>query len=319
MKEIANIIKEYRDIRKRVYEEATMPLGKNQAEHVQNKVLLRSRVTEVCNNADLRKYTPDNENAKVLVWRHIWGKIRYAGIKAVLANKEITDIHEVFDDYEGFQDPRWDFSSKGYHIDKDEAGEYVTDFLGRTGIFDGKTTVGNIPKLAKTVKLARSYSKHLECTDNTPLSFIQGDFKKDDWLDILNNLQAMGYTAHTTALHLMMDLGYFVLKPDIVLTRLFQQFGWYEGRLPENIAIDDLVGKGSYGTKYLYTKPLIFEATINLAREVIENLSRDDLEKDIGWVTDNPMREFDIFLVKAAQVPDPSYGIPTQLLKFNSA
>jgi len=41
------------------------------------------------------------------------------------------------------------------------------------------------------------------------------------------------------------------------------------------------------------------------------------LEEDIGWVTNNLIREFDIFLVKYGQKPDEKFGIMRKLANWD--
>jgi hypothetical protein len=75
----------------------------------------------------------------------------------------------------------------------------------------------------------------------------------------------------------------------------------------------DLEGKGKYGSQYLYTKPVIYKPVIDLAQRVVAQLDSTELIVDIGWATNNPIREFDIFLVKAGQLPEKEWGIERRL------
>ncbi|MDB4890262.1 MAG: hypothetical protein JWL61_2117 [Gemmatimonadetes bacterium] len=111
----------------------------------------------------------------------------------------------------------------------------------------------------------------------------------------------------------MMDLGYPVVRPDIVLTSLFLKFGWLhhaDASLPALRKID-LHGKGQFGARFRYDKPRMFKLVIDTARQVVATLNADELQADIGWMTANPLREFDLFMVKAGQKPEAQYGLLT--------
>ena len=60
------------------------------------------------------------------------------------------------------------------------------------------------------------------------------------------------------------------------------------------------------------TKPII-----ELAQEIVANVSMEDLENDIGWVTENPIREFDIFMVKFGQEPETGWGLDKKPFRSN--
>jgi hypothetical protein len=116
----------------------------------------------------------------------------------------------------------------------------------------------------------------------------------------------------------MMDLGFDCIKPDIVMSRLVLARGWlahFSDQLPADLQEADLRGKGKYRNKFLYTNHIVIKPIVNLARAFASQMrqQRETLERDIGWVTSNPIREFDIFMVSYGQRPDPSAGIVIQL------
>lgn len=205
-------------------------------------------------------------------------------------------------------------NQKGHNLTS--GGTNVRHFLDRTGPFLNSKAVGNIPKLTKTVCLARAYAAHI-AAGNDPLSFLASTHSPSDVWAVHDHMQDIGYTQHTTALHCMMDLGYQVIKVDIVLARLFYALGWLEQiiDLPRDFTAVDLVGKGDHGSKYTYTKSRVYKPVIELAREITANADVMDLLSDIGWVTDNPLREFDIFMVKFGQVPEPTWGLTRNLAR----
>jgi hypothetical protein len=305
---IQDMANQYRQIRKDVFLNATKPNSLSEDEYVSNQKKLKSGIIDLCDKADLSRL--DNTNIESDVWEHMWKKIRYAGIKAVLAGREIQDIEFYFNQYQHFLSKDWDVKSKGHELIG--AGSKVINFKQRTGVFSNKLTVGNVPKLKRTVNLARGYSEHL-ANGRSVKSFLIGDNDISDVWAIHQHLQKnSGYGAQITTLHLMMDLGFSVVKPDIILTRLFVEKGWLQSRysdLPNDLTNDDIVGRGKYRSKYTYTKPLMYKRVIDLANEIVSACTQTDLEADIGWVTNNPLREFDIFMVKYAQVPEEKYGL----------
>jgi hypothetical protein len=196
-------------------------------------------------------------------------------------------------------------------------GQMTQDFLNRTGAFAGKQTVGNIPKLVKSISIARKLTDHYaENPVSEAISFVTGGIPTESVWEIHERLISIGYHADLTALHCMMDLGFQVIKPDLVVSRLFLDWGWLHfaiPSLPQDISREDLIGKGRYGNKYHYTKPLIYKPIINLAKQIASATDKKQLENDIGWVTDNPLRELDIFIVKAGQISEPGFGIACRL------
>lgn len=316
MDNLKNKYEQYREIRKLVWNEATHT--KNSKQHGDNKACLRKNICNLCQESHLSKLKVNSESTKKLLWRHLWTKIRYAGIKADIASKEIIDISPIFDNYEKFSTPEWDIEIEWNKISKKHmlirGGECINSFLNRSGIFYGKQTVGNLVKLNKTVSLARAYSKHVK--EREPLDFVTGGKSADKVWPIHSHLQEIGYTSDLTALHLMMDLGFQVIKPDIVISRLFLTLGWLHDvipNLPLDLTGDDLRGKGKYKSKYQYTKPIVYKPVIVLTRKIIECTSQEDLQGDIGWVTNNPIREFDIFMVKFGQEPVKHWGLTKNL------
>ncbi|MCC7424326.1 MAG: hypothetical protein IT428_29000 [Planctomycetaceae bacterium] len=308
----------YRKIRRAVYEEATRPATGSSAQHHKNQELFKKHVIQFCNLADLSKYKGGDETTALELWRHLWTKIRYAGIRSSTATKEIEDIKFHFADFRNFASSAWELKSSGYSIHS--AGENVRHFVNRTGLFENCQTVGNIPKLQKTIDIARKYTTFVQTKgDSTPcLNFITGGRSPQSPWPIHEHLLSIGYTGALTALHLMMELGFQVMKPDIVISSLFLEWGWLHKiipDLPKDLKVEDLHGKGRHGSKWCYTKPCLYKPSIELARRISAAVKPEDLRNDIGWVTQNPLREFDVFVVKYGQMPEPQLGIVTQLSK----
>ncbi|MDQ3332391.1 MAG: hypothetical protein M3552_17370 [Planctomycetota bacterium] len=306
----------YREVRRAVFQLSTEPTPANPEIHRYNQQKFRERVVTLCDRADLSRYNGTGEQDAARLWHMIWTRNRYAGIKAQIATKEIEDIGDAFDDYRRFSDPSWDIDSCGYRIER--AGTAVHDFLNRDGYFKGRQTVGNIPKLKTIVLLARRLAVFMrdKAPDRPVLDFITGGHNVADVWAIHRHLLDIGYTADLTALHLMMDLGFQVVKPDIVLTRLLLEWGWLhqiDPDLPADLTRVDLDGKGKYRSCYQYTKPTMYRTAINVAQRVAEATSQKNLRDDLGWVTRNALRELDIFVVKAGQQPETAFGIQRTL------
>lgn len=308
----------YRKVRRDVFREATRGPKDSPIQHQANQKLFRKHVVSFSDIANLSNYVGGDNGTALELWRHLWTKIRYAGIRSSLATKEIEDIKFHFADFHHFADGAWDLKSSGHTIKS--AGENVRHFVNRTGLFEGRQTVGNIPKLQKTIALARRFGAFMQSKSaSTPcLNFITGGMALDDPWAIHEHLLSIGYTGDLTALHLMMEIGFQVMKPDVVISSLFLEWGWFHKvipNLPKDLSVDDLHGKGRHGTKWIYTKPRLYKPAIDLARLISGTTRPADLREDIGWVTGNPLREFDVFVVKYGQMPEPHLGIVTKLSK----
>lgn len=303
---------QYRQIRKEVFQKATW--SEEASVHQQNKMTLAGRIVGLCTGADLALYRGNDRAAQQALWDHLWIKIRYAGIRAKLASDEVATIYPMFSQWEHFADPGWDIELDGWKVV--QAGDNVRHFLDRTGPFENTLAVGNVHKLRRTVGLARAYGAHL-AQGKPPLAFLTADHAASDVWAVHACLQSIDYKRDITALHLMSDVGFDVIKPDIVITKLFHALGWLGAivDLPGDFTARDLVGHGKYGKRYLYTGPSMYRPIIDLARAVAGTAAREDLVADIGWVTNNPLREFDIFMVKFGQMPEPAWGITRNLAR----
>lgn len=316
---ITEMAEHYRTIRKAVFNEATLPADGSALQHSQNQRQLRLRVENVCRNANLSRFRgTDVESAKRL-WNMLWTRIRYAGIKSSIATQEISDVKFYFDDYASFLGPEWDLKTNGHKLIS--AGQHASDFINRTGSFRDCQTIGNLPKLKKTILLARNLAKFMatKVSDSEAMDFVTEVHSANDVWSVHAHLLSIGYTADLTALHFMMDTGFQVMKPDIIVTRLFLQWGWLHaiiGNLPRDITLSDLEGRGKYKSRFKYTKSTLYKPVISLAKQISQATTKSDLSNDIGWVTDNPLREFDIFVVKYGQQPEIDFGIAKTLANF---
>lgn len=307
----------YRQIRKRVYQDATFPKNGDSAQHERNRACFKAQVVSLCDAASLDRYRADSAEARRSLWHLLWSRIRYAGFSSQAATNEIRDLSPCFDDYEWFVEPEWDIQAKGHEPDWSATGPTAADFLNHRGRFAGCRVVGNVAKLKKHVAIARVYSEHFRLSPHSSaLQFVVGPHDESAVWEIHRRLLNTGYKADLTALHFMMDAGFPVIKPDVVVSRLFLEWGWLRHvapHLPSDLTRKDLVGKGVFGNKFNYQKPAIYKPIIDLAREIVGGIDRAQCEADIGWATSNALREFDIFIAKAGQRPECCYGIERQL------
>lgn len=307
----------YRKVRQLVFEKATKPSPYDEKKHLENKNKFKESVIHLANSANLDCYSSSSEEAKRKLWNQLWTKNRYAGIRAEIASNEIRQISDLFDDYRWFQDAGWDIDSNGHALRS--AGNLASSFLNRAGAFHGKQTIGNVAKLKKIVTVARAFNRYFEEHKGAnAIDFVTCGVSRDNVWDVHDRLLALGYGGDLTALHFMMDVGFPVIKPDLVISRLFLDWGWLhkaEDSLPHNLTRGDLLGRGEAKPKsrYLYTNKIIYKPIIDLAVRVVSDIDPQDLVADIGWSTDNPIREFDIFLVKSGQRPEPEIGIECQI------
>ena len=305
----------YRHIRRRVYEEATLPIQGSPYTHARNQETFKNITLSLSIAANLDLYQQTSTAAQNALWRHLWTKNRYAGIRARTATTEINEIGHIFDDWAEFSQPEWDLQSHGHTVLN--AGSAVHEFLDRTGRFANLQTIGNVPKLQKLIHVARDFKRFFDAYDVPAIEFVtRGAHVTEVW-PIHQGLMERGYRADLTALHFMMDIGFPVIKPEVILSRLFLSWGWLHYAapdLPMNLTLADLESQGKYRGRYLYTHPRIYRPIIDLSREIVAGLNTDDLHNDIGWVTGNPLREFDFFLVKSGQMPEPKAGLERRLI-----
>ena len=276
-----------------------------------NQEKLKQKVISICNGANLEHYQSPTNDARTRLWNHLWTKIRYAGFDSGQANLEINQLSDLFDDVAWFSDKGWDMVARGHNLI--HAGCFAKAFFDRTGQFANMNNVRNVNKLNKTVAIAREFSRFFQENPNSnALDFVTRGVSPDNVWEAHKKLQNIGYTADLTALHFMMDIGFQVIKPDVVVSRLLLDWGWLHkanNELPSDLSRADLLGSERYRSKYQYTKPVIYKPIIELSREIVSDIDVNELEEDIGWVSDNPIREFDIFVVKSGQRPDPEFGI----------
>ncbi len=98
---LAEMRQKYYEMRKLVFNDATKPADGNYVQHEENKRKFRSKVTQVCDAANVALYRPGTQQVRTKLWNQLWTKVKYAGNRAQNATKEINSIKGIFDDIAG--------------------------------------------------------------------------------------------------------------------------------------------------------------------------------------------------------------------------
>jgi hypothetical protein len=273
-------------IRAAVLQEATRPSPYDAEEHAKNQAKFRAKLAELSKDAHLRADMAADE-----LWQQVWIKIRYAGFKSAFVTKEIPPLTPFFKDFRVLTGPEWRFDPSGI-----AHGEAVREFLGKTGRFGGISYNRLAAKLQKIIEAAAIFRAFPPGVPALAALFGPGYNEPGDealWRAHGRLAEVIGYT---TALHVMTDLGFNCVKPDIWVVRLMCRLGWIEDVLPANSADRDI--RKQYGTKRVAL------AVIACARQIAEVIH--------AWHPDAPLREFDFVMVRYGQKPG-DYGITRSL------
>lgn len=268
-------------IRAAVVQEATRLSPDYPAEkYAANQAKFKADLQELCSDARLR---PDM--AVDDLWFHVWTKIRYAGIRAAFASGEIDRLRPFFNDFRVLTSPEWYFDPN-----RTAHGKAVREFLDRSGRFAGISYSRLEPKLRKILSAAAAFQVFPDGVE--PIAALFGDEYNEHsdeplWQAHSRLAELVGYT---TALHIMMDIGFDCVKPDIWLVRLMCRLGWIESVLPASSY------EGSI--RKTYQKPNVAVAVITCARQIAHAMH--------AWHPEAPLREFDFVMVKYGQKPGES-------------
>ena len=262
-------------IRAAVFQEATRPSPYDAKQHAENQAKFTKMVEDLCKDAQLRPdMTADD------LWRHVWEKIRYAGFKAEYVNEEIKRLTPFFKDFRVLAGPEWRFD-----LQRIAHGKAVREFLDKNGRFAGISYSKLTPKIRKILRGAAVFQAFPPGVQ--PLAALLGDDYADPGDEALWRMhkrlaELVGYT---TALHVMMDIGFNCVKPDIWLVRLMCRLGWIEDALPA-ASTDAFIRKN-------YQQPRVAVAVITCARQIAQAMH--------AWHKEAPLREFDIVMVTYGQ------------------
>jgi hypothetical protein len=278
------------DVFERIYaavmQEATRPQPYARDRHLANQAAFCAQLRTLAAAARLRCDMSADD-----LWWHVWTKIRYAGFRASYATGEICRLTAVFGNFRTLGTDNWRFDPTEAHH-----GCEVQNFLGKTGRFANIRYSKLKPKLQKILVAAAKFRSF--GADVRPLEALFGsgfDNGSDDafWRAHSHLAEVVGYT---TALHIMMDIGFDCVKPDIWLVRLMCRLGWIADVLhPE--ASEDTIRKK-------YQTPDVAAAVIAAARLMVAALQKRGRSLSI--------REVDFILVKYGQNPG-EFGIVRSL------
>jgi len=207
--------------------------------------------------------------------------------------------------------------------DKDKIGDVVLRLLTKTHeefkpVNKNRTFAASNYKIDKYVRIARKFKKlNEEEGIEYPLKYFVGDMEHKNLSSIEEShlweihKKFESLLGKITALHLMMELGFWVIKPDIVMTKLFHRGGFLN-----NLNEDQILDKNDKN-KYKYTNKTVYKEMINVGRKIADQIKKDLKPKNqLGRLAEkNIIRALDLFLVKFGQEPDPKCGITRNLNK----
>jgi hypothetical protein len=276
-------------IRAAVLQEATRPSPYDAKQHAENQAKFTRKLDDLCKNAHLRAdMTADD------LWWQVWRMIRYAGFRAAFVTGEIGPLTPFFKDFRALTGPEWRFDPTGIGLKLDAQrqlahGEAVREFLNRTGRFAGISYNYNRSprKLHTILKAAAAFQAFPPGAQALAALFGDDYDKPGDGAFCLAHERLAKLVGFTTALHVMMDIGFNCVKPDIWLVRLMCRLGWIEDTLPA-ASTETVIEKN-------YQKPRIAVAVIKCARRIAEAMH--------AWHPEAPLREFDFVMVKYGQKP----------------
>lgn len=290
----------YHRIRDLVLEEATRPLST----HEGNKKLVRQNLETLC-----QRFDPTMPVDKF--WYECWTHFRWAGIGAAIGTADV-EAHrkvQVFACFRELASPDWDYPDripKEWTIDG--WGDRAAAYLRGDPPYNIKGLIKNRQKLRKTIHVARKLKTATEKYGHN--KYLNGIFGNNFYEEIGNeSLDTIIYWAKSynrlmtgdniiTIFHLMMDLGFYCVKPDIVLTDIFYRLGWLkEAGLPEGMARVEV--------RKHYRKERVYLPLQRVARQLAEEIN--------PLFPDNAIRELDWVMVKYGQTPEPERGIVRNL------
>lgn len=274
-------------VRDAVLQEATRPSPYDAKQHAANQAKFKEMLRDLCNNAHLRaNMTADD------LWGQVWTKTRYAGFRAeYVTNQDIPSLTPFFKDFRVLISSEWRFDSDGT-----PRGEAAREFLDKKGRFAGISYNSNERKLLTILKAAAAFQAFPPGAQALVALFGDDYDKAGDEAFWRAHARLAGLVGFTSALHVMMDIGFNCVKPDIWLVRLMCRLGWIEDVLPP--AASETVIKRTYGT------PPVARAVIACARRISEAMH--------AWHPEAPLREFDLVMVKYGQRPG-EWGIVRSL------
>jgi hypothetical protein len=302
----------YKLIRDAVWEKATLPANNNFDEKRKNQELFKAKLIELSQ--------PIEPISPTIFFQEYWKHHRWAGIKAQTGSRDVAIHKELgfFNNYESLSSNAWDFPDKIEWGNLQGWGTEAQAYLSKQKSSSIGKYVANPHKLKKTIKVARELQKAIKLYGET--DFLRGLLSEDfyeakdkilrsgdsnfaldyikSWVCNLNKIA--GGNSSITYLHLLMDLQFQTIKPDIVVTDIFYRLGWISDVIPDQNLIRKDIGK-------IYDKPKTYWKVIQVGIELARQHS--------PIIAQNSVREVDFFTVKYGQEPEPAVGVVRNLDK----
>lgn len=186
----------------------------------EGKEAFLQKVSDVVDGSTLRSRDANE------LWQALWEKPFYAGIKSSLATSgiETAKAAGVFDDYQALLSPDWDVTVVKQKLVA--AGPRIQELIEQgalTGVcqvgFRLERVIDLARKLEGLVQLYNQAVAHIQ--ENPSNSFAWAREQAQPFQDALKQVKGVG---DTTALHIMTDLGFPVVKTDIWVCRLAVTF-----------------------------------------------------------------------------------------------
>jgi hypothetical protein len=277
----AEMARVFERIRDAVYLEATRLSPDYPADkYAANQAAFIADLQELCSSARLRPdMTADD------LWRHVWTKIRYAGFRSAYVSCEIPRLSPFLNDFRALGVSEWRFDPAGKNH-----GVAVREFLNKDGRFAGIRYNRRAAKLEKILHAAAAFRAFRADVPALEALFGHdyGETSDEALWQAHGRLEKL--VGFTTALHVMMDIGFNCVKPDIWMVRVMCRLGWIENVLPAASTEPEIKGR--------YQRPNVATAVIGCARRICEVMD--------AWRPEAPLREFDFVMVKYGQDPGES-------------
>ena len=167
----------------------------------------------------------------------------------------------------------------------------------------------NEHKMDKIIKLANLFNKLEKKGVKYPLEYFVGDeylnedqsnISNETFKEIHSNFNRYLGESGITSLHLMMELGFPCVKPDIVLTGLFCDLGFLE-------KLETHKKWSSEKIKENYTHESVVNTVLDVGNKIAKEIN--------SIYGNNSLRELDLVVVKFGQEPARDIGIVRNLNK----
>jgi hypothetical protein len=278
----------YKELRRLLIEQGTAVANDDHQSRI-NKNRFQEQLKFACESAHL-----DLDLEASRVWRILWAIPRYAYARAdYVSQQDVPSLQSIPDlsSWELMASPAWLVEGDYRHaVPNGEKARLFCKGAYNTPTRSYNRAAHRLLRLTKTAQFLLSHAS----IGMPPLRamFPKYDGSAQSVIEVHRKLATI--LGKLTALHVMMELGFPVVKPDRWLTRIVISLGWLEPLFLRNMtraAIDRIYGS-----------PKCFWAAINMAAELAHALETEALYG-------NALREIDLVLVKYGQDPEVGWGL----------